>query len=121
MGDRTVTAPRVDGEEVDLADGHVWVRDGERFTGTAVDRFPDGSLLGETEHRNGVPDGLSRTYWRGGGLRIEEWVLYGIRLRSRNWHQNGQLAEDTVTDDRGAVVRHARYDEDGTLLDHLPR
>jgi antitoxin component YwqK of YwqJK toxin-antitoxin module len=111
----------VDGDEVELGDGHVWVRDGERFTGTAVDRFPDGSLLGETEYRDGVPDGLSRTYWRGGGLRIEDWHVYGVRVRSRHWYETGQLAEDTVTDERGAVVRLVRYDEDGTLVDWHPR
>ena len=117
-----MTGPRVDGDEVDLADGHIWVRDGEPFTGTAVDLFPDGSLLGETEYRNGVPDGLSRTYWRdGGGLRIEEWVVYGVRLRNRTWYPSGLLESDTVTDARGEVTRHLRYAEDGSLVERYPR
>ena len=77
-------------------------------------------MLGETEYRNGIPDGLSRTYWRGGGLRIEHWHEYGIRRRSRTWYEGGQLAEDVITDDRGTILRLTRYDEDGTLREHQP-
>lgn len=109
-----MNTPRVDGEEVDLADGHVWVRDGERFTGTAVDHRPDGTELGYTEYRNGVPDGLSRTYWPDGQVRIETWYDYGIRLRERSWYENGGPREDIVTDDAG-VKRHYTWAEDGTM------
>lgn len=111
-----MTAPRVDGDEVELADGHVWVRAGERFTGTAVDRFPDGSLLGETEYREGVPDGLSRTYWPGGVLRREIWNNYGVRVRERWWHENGRIAEDLWIGDP-SPRRHYRCAEDGTVLE----
>lgn len=109
-----MTGRRVDGAEVDLADGHVWMCAGERFTGTAVDRFRDGTLLGETEYRAGVPDGLSRTYWPSGVVRREAWYDYGIKPRERTWYEDGSPQEDVVLDQDG-VKHHYRYAEDGSM------
>lgn len=108
---------RVDSDEVDLGDDYVWRHGAEPFTGITVDTFDDGSPWGETEYRNGVPDGLARTYWRSGGLRIEVWNDYGIARRERSWHESGRLTEDVVRDGDGRVVRYDRYAENGRLLE----
>lgn len=95
-------------------------RNGERFTGIAEERFPDGGLRFETEYRLGILDGLSRTYWPSGEVRLEAWYDYGIKLRERRWYDNGRPQEDVVLD-RDGVKHHYRWAEDGTIEEAVIR
>ena len=107
---------RVSGDDLEMGDDYVWRLDGKPFTGVAEDRFPDGGLHGETEYTNGIQDGLSRTFWPDGQLRLEYWLNYGSRVRARSWHPNGQMAEDTLVG--GSFMRkRVRWAEDGTVLE----
>lgn len=89
-------------------------RNGERFTGIAVERFPKGAVRFETEYRLGILDGLSRTYWPNGEVRLETWYDYGIKLRERTWYENGSPEEDVVLD-RDGIKHHYRWAEDGAV------
>lgn len=111
---------RVDADEIELGDDYIWRRDGEPFTGIAEQRTPDGVLLHEDEYAHGAQDGLAWTYWPDGTRREEHWYDNGIEIRSRYWHENGQLRKDTVTDVHG-VVKAFTFAEDGTLIDSFVR
>jgi antitoxin component YwqK of YwqJK toxin-antitoxin module len=106
---------RVDDAELDHDVDTLTYRNGERFTGIAVERHADGWVLHETEYRLGIPDGVARTYWPGGGVRHEHWTDYGIGVRRRAWHRNGQLGEDLVMD-HADVIEQAAFREDGRPL-----
>ncbi len=105
---------RVPGDDLEYERDTLTYRAGQRFTGIAEERFPDGGLHFETEYRLGVLDGLSRTYWPGGEVRIETWWDHGVKLRERTWYADGRPQEDLVLD-RDGVRHHYRWSADGTV------
>ena len=111
---------RVPSDALDESDDTLTLLDGERFTGIAEDRFADGGIRFETEYRNGILDGTSRTYWPSGDVRQETWYDYGIRLRQRSWHESGTAREDAVFDEHG-LKHHYKWAEDGSAVDTYHR
>ena len=88
------------------------------FTGIMVDRYPDGARLLRCEISNGLPNGVSESWYTNGQLQVrehfkngvshglrEKWHENGARLSQasivegkvtgtfQSWHDNGQLAE----------------------------
>lgn len=111
---------RIDADEIELGDDYIWRWNDEPFTGTTEQRTVDGAVLHENEYRNGVQDGLARTYWPDGTVRAEFWYDYGIQIRERHWDQSARLRKDTVTDSRG-LVKQFSYAEDGSVTDSYVR
>ena len=105
---------RVPADELDEDDITVTFWRGEPFSGISEERYPDGALRFELEHTNGIPDGLSRSYWPDGGLHRETWLNYGIRVRVRSWYRNGQIEEDLWTA-QSSFPKHFTWAEDGTM------
>ena len=88
------------------------------FTGLAFSVHPDKSLESESEYRNGLGWGTSKSWHRNGTLayqasffrdvvhgRVREWLdtgqivsdgeyEYGITIWEKNWDKNGKLIKD---------------------------
>jgi hypothetical protein len=104
---------RVAREDTVITSALLVLYEDEYFTGEMVD-VEDGRLTGVTGYRGGMehgpqwewfPDGrLQLTGRCDGGIAVGEW---------REWHENGQLAEHTVFDERGDVRLRRRWDERG--------
>jgi antitoxin component YwqK of YwqJK toxin-antitoxin module len=94
MENETAPLPRVEGDDLDW-EGQLQTWNGEPFTGIEVWRFPHGAIESESAYKDGLKDGVSRTWDEHGQLRSQFLcrlgAMYGNR---RKWHANGQLAED---------------------------
>lgn len=115
-----MTRERVPQDDLDYEVDTLTCRDGERFTGIAEERFPNGGLRFESEYRLGTLDGLTRTYWPNGEVRLETWYDYGIALRKREWYEDGSPQQDVLLD-RDGVKHDHRWAEDGSSVDPYHR
>jgi antitoxin component YwqK of YwqJK toxin-antitoxin module len=97
-----------------------WFRQGETnpFTGVMADYYPGGGRLSRCEIANGLPNGLTETWYTNGQIQVrenfkngtsdgvrEKWHENGARLSCativagkvngtfQSWHDNGQLSE----------------------------
>src|SRR5215471_15949533 len=106
-------------QELVQRDDH-WYRKGETipFTGRMIDFYPGGEVLARCDIGNGLPNGVSETWYTNGQMQVrehfkngisnglrEKWYANGNKLSRamisegkvtgtfRSWHDNGQLAE----------------------------
>lgn len=87
------------------------------FTGVAYTTYPGGSLMSETEYRDGLFSGVSRGWWESGSPETEaSYSLGAAHGRSRSWHKNGRLA-DEEDHEHGILVRSKKWDEAGNLIE----
>lgn len=72
-----------------------WMYDGRPFTGVAYSAFKDGTPRSEQQFRDGLLWGPSWERYLNGAMYAESHyfrdILHG---RAREWHEDGQLAED---------------------------
>lgn len=94
----------------------VMTLDGAPFTGIGyVDR--NGEVVEETEYRNGLKWGTSKTVFPGGQPYKHSRLFAGVRHgQHRQWHFSGQLAEEADYE-LGFLLRRKKWDEDGDLID----
>ena len=88
------------------------------YTGEVIETDRDGNLIYLNTYTMGWDDGPYREWYAGGGLKGEGRTRLGIPVGIwRAWHENGQLAEESVYDDEGSGKRLRRrvWAEDGTL------
>lgn len=113
---------RVERRKVSFQTEHVgpngnWMHKGRPFTGVAYSLAPNGTVRSEQEFRNGLRWGPCRERYRSGQRYAESHfcrdVLHG---RARQWHENGQLAEDGWYE-YGIALWEKKWAEDGTLLE----
>ncbi len=108
---------RVDWDLLEYDDGFFY--EGELFTGTAVEYWPDGSLRGEQDFVIGYRDGLCREYSSSGRLLLETpldgGVCHGLE---RQWYEDGGLAAERYCQ-FGTVIWRMYWDEDGRLLEEF--
>lgn len=93
-----------------------FTRGGTPFTGVVFSCWPDGRLEAESELRDGLNWGFSRS-WRSTGGKLGEaemraGVLHG---RAKEWHKNGQLAADGEYE-YGIALWEKKWDEGGELV-----
>jgi len=81
-------------EQVSEHDTYYCLND-EPFTGRAVLTFPDGSLELVMDIVEGEQSGKWTEWYAPGQLYFDKELQgNGLHGRSREWHENGQLAED---------------------------
>jgi antitoxin component YwqK of YwqJK toxin-antitoxin module len=94
-----------------------WMHKGRPFTGVAYTLAPDKTVRSEQEFRDGLRWGPCWERYRSGQLYAESHyyrdVLHG---QAREWHENGQLAEDGEYE-YGIALWQKKWSEDGTLLE----
>lgn len=97
-------------------DDGLYYCDEEPFTGVSYTEFPDGSPRSESEYRNGLAWGKSKSWHKNGTLFSESEfyrdVLHGV---SREWSPAGRLVSEIVAE-YGITIRETTWDEQGTLL-----
>lgn len=100
--------------DYDERTGHSVV-EGEPFTGVA-EVIKNGVVTCEVEYREGLRWGATREWYLTGQPMVESslWrdALHG---RAREWHRNGQLAEDGEYA-YGIALWAKAWDENGTLI-----
>ncbi|HWR49191.1 MAG TPA: hypothetical protein VN327_16520, partial [Pseudonocardiaceae bacterium] len=101
--------------DTDFDDDLRYFYQGEPFTGEAVETDPAGRVIGLITFRNGIAHGPDLEWYPDGTRRFEANVVNGNAVGiSRQWHHNGQLAEETEFDERGEMVRFQHWNEDGS-------
>ncbi|MBT2533584.1 hypothetical protein J7E83_15940 [Arthrobacter sp. ISL-48] len=110
--------PRVDGDDLEW-EGQLQTWNDEPFTGIEVWRFPNGAIESESTYKEGLRDGLSRT-WDENGLLGSEFTcrLGTMHGNSKKWHANGQLAEDGNYE-WGVRIDEKEYNQQGVLIDEF--
>ncbi|WP_278264908.1 hypothetical protein [Nocardia sp. AG03] len=101
------------------ADGDPTTYRGTPYTGQAVERAPDGTLIGRWSFLDGYDDGPSEAWYADGtpasvglmrrGLAAGEW---------REWHRDGTRASLEVYSSPGYLRLRKRWDEHGVLLEN---
>ncbi len=114
----TPSLPRVEGDDLEW-EGQLQTWNDRPFTGTEVWRFPNGAIENETAYKDGLSDGLSRTWDEHGQLRSQFTcrlgAMHGI---CRKWHANGQLAEEGNYE-WGVRLDEKEYNEQGALINRF--
>lgn len=107
---------RVPANKVSFAEDGLYYCEGAPFTGTAYATFPNGALENESEYRDGLPWGKSRS-WDMDGSLFAESDMYRDALHgaAREWSPGGQLISETVAE-YGVTLREREWDEQGNLL-----
>lgn len=118
MEKETAPLPRVEGDDLEW-EGQLQTWNGEPFTGIEVWRFPNGAIESESTYKDGLKDGLSRTWDEHGQLRSQFTRRLGAMYGNcRKWHANGQLAEDGNYE-WGVRLDEKGYNEQGTLINEF--
>lgn len=118
MENETAPLPRVDGDDLEW-EGQLQTWNGQPFTGIEVWRFPDGAIESESTYKDGLKDGLSRTWDEHGQLLSQFTCRPGAAYGNRKeWHSNGQLAQDSNYE-WGVRLDEKDYDEQGVLIDEF--
>jgi len=111
-----MTVMRVHIDDTSQEDEFTWMYEGEPFTGEIADYDRDGNLVDLMTVVGGVQQGVERSWYSDGTLRMEIPIVDGRAVgTSRRWHPNGQLSEerDIVGGELTAVRRWA---SDGTPI-----
>ena len=88
---------------------------GVPFTGVAYEQHPDGSLVAETEYRNGLELGWARDYHPDGQMASEHYRgVFGPEGVAREWYPNGRLSREAFYED-GVPLSKRGWDEQGNL------
>jgi len=108
---------RVDFDELSFEDG--WYHEGQLFTGTAFENWPDGSIRSEQDFEMGMKSGWGREYNRSGQL-VEETpykngAAHGL---ARAFYDDGRLRSEEQLDSARLVWRKA-YDPDGRVIEEV--
>jgi hypothetical protein len=107
---------RVRSEQLDYNEDGLYCYEGKPFTGIEVFE-KNGWLQGEHELRQGVKWGRQRSWHRPGVPEEEaECAWGGYHGSVRKWHWNGQLALEGDYE-HGIRVRAKEWDEEGKLTD----
>lgn len=67
---------------------------GELFTGTAIEKYDNGTIHIETNYTNGKENGLKKLWYKNGQMKFELNYKDGRQDgKQRWWNENGQLLE----------------------------
>src|SRR5262245_23531823 len=108
---------RVEFDELTFQDG--WYHEGQLFTGTAYENWPDGTLRSEQEFEMGMKAGWGREYGRTGQLLEEtpyqNGAAHGL---ARTFYDDGRLHSEERLENARLVWRKA-YDRDGRVIEEV--
>jgi antitoxin component YwqK of YwqJK toxin-antitoxin module len=91
----------------------VYYHEGKPFTGVSFTLHGNGKLRSETEFRDGLEWGQSKSWYPSGALAQELGAARGaLHGRKRQWHENGQLAFDEEWE-LGICVRRKQWNAQG--------
>lgn len=90
---------------------------GQLFTGTAFEHDANGTLTAEISFLEGQESGLKRLWSPSGVLILERNMAFaGPHGPTRSWHENGQLAEEGLTE-FAFYIWFKRWDQNGKLIE----
>lgn len=128
-----MTGDRVDVDDLTFDDGVLF--EGELFTGTSLENWPEGSLrseqdydlgkkhgryrefdrsgqlLAETPHAHGVCHGLDRRWYPDGKLAAERFCQFGTVLWEMQWNRDGQLVSQFHLDENDSRYQRVREEQ----------
>jgi len=97
-----------------MEDGSYEYQD-QPFTGVARSYSPEGVLVSEIEYVDGLQDGVARYWYPSGEILGEEHFRRNGRTGvSREWYRDGRLKRETVFE-HSIRVREKEWDEEGKL------
>ena len=82
---------RVPVDELDYSDQHIYLYEGQPFTGIAYEALPDGQVVAEEAYVDGGLKGLSREWYPTGALKSEGYYKSGAPHSAKEWCQDGIL------------------------------
>lgn len=86
------------------------------FTGVGFTLNKDGRLKSEVTYQDGVPWGPTKEWYRTGQPMVDSTLVMGqLHGRAREWHANGQLAEDGEYE-YGLTLWAKKWDENGHIV-----
>jgi len=89
---------------------------GVAFTGSVLSYYDKENLEFEYSYSDGLPQGLQREWYSNGSIKSEAEAIRGRGSAwSRNWHQNGVLAEERKYNHL-FPVSILKWSSDGTLV-----
>lgn len=108
---------RVPAKKVSMARDGLHYCDGQPFTGIAYTEYPDGTPRSESEYREGLVWGRSRSWHKNGAPSDESHffrdVLHGV---AREWSPEGVLVSEVVCE-YGITLSERTWDERGNLVE----
>ena len=107
---------RVPASKVSFSEDGFYYCDGEPFTGVTYTEYPGGAPRSESEYREGLGSGKSRSWYKDGTLYAETEMFRDVQHGvAREWSKSGQLVSE-VTAEYGITIRERTWDEQGNLL-----
>ncbi|MEU9322185.1 hypothetical protein [Streptomyces sp. NPDC048295] len=106
----------IDDPELEMDEGEVVFRRGERFTGEVVEH-QQGALVSLVTYEDGVEDGPSREWYMDGTLRSDGVLRGGFPVgECRDWHPNGRPAARVLLSANGLrQLEITEWDDEGNL------
>lgn len=115
------TVPEVLRAELESRDGLLYRKGAaEPFTGTMIERYPDGALLSRSSVAAGRLHGLSEGWYPDGRLQVREQFVRGVSHGERvKWHPNGATQSVAQVVEGQLHGRFLRWHENGALAEEL--
>lgn len=106
----------IDYDELMYTDEHVFVHDGLPFTGTAEERFPNGSVRCRFQFLDGKEHGVVEEYFSSGARKKCVPYLHGsVNGREFEWHESGAVKLEREVE-FGIQISSREFDESGHLI-----
>lgn len=117
----TATAPEVLRAGLELRNGLLYRKGAaEPFTGTMIERYPDGTLLSRSAVAAGRLHGLSEGWYPDGRLQVREQFVRGVSHGERvKWHPNGATQSVASIVEGQLHGRFLRWHENGALAEEM--
>ncbi|WP_299589485.1 hypothetical protein [uncultured Microbulbifer sp.] len=106
---------RISEDQIDFSDEMVCLYKGKPFTGVVFDEDA-GQVIGETQYKDGMLDGITRTWFRNRQLRSESCFVENRRHGpDKEWYESGVMKSDTMYE-HGIIVKKVDWDLDGKII-----
>lgn len=107
---------RVPIDELDYSDQHIYLYEGQPFTGIAYEALPDGQVVAEESYVDGGLKGPSREWYPTGELKSEVYYKSGApHGKCREWYQHGILKLECLYE-YSIIIERKEWDENGKLV-----
>jgi antitoxin component YwqK of YwqJK toxin-antitoxin module len=104
---------------VEYSDYHLYVHEGEAFTGIEYHADKNGRIIEEQSYFEGMSWGFSRSWRENGTLRGEYHLRYGATDQEcKEYYLEGQLKEVFFCD-QGIIIRRKRWNKQGDLIENF--
>lgn len=108
---------RIDIEDLDYSDSHLYCYRGEEFTGIAEERTASGRLVCEVSYRDGVERGPMKGWHANGQLSLEyHYGELGEISTFKEWYEDGSPKLDKTVQ-HGKALKVRRWSPQGALIE----